>query len=567
MLHCISNYIPCMQQAQTVVAVVGGSADSVWLTSTIAILTVVLSPVMSQAADYWGRRWVLILLTLCGVVGSIVVSRANSIGMAIAGFTITGIAYGAQPLLHAVASEVLPRRYRPWAQGATNLSAALGGVVGLLAGGAMTRNGNAEGFRNYWYLATAVFAVATLLTATLYTPPKTDKEINFTTREKLAKLDWIGYALLSSSLVLFCMGLSWSQNPYPWSDPHTSATFAIGLALLIALVAYETWAKTDGMIHHDLFIHRNFAIALGCVFVEGLVFFAANNYFAFEVSILYETDTLRTGLRYTVNMLVYGAASVFAGFYCSKTKNVRWPASAAFVSMVIFFVLMATATPSATSSRNVWGYPVFLGMGLGTCLCALVTVAQLSTPRELIAITSGLMLGMRSLGGSVGLAICESLFFRVLLFFKIFFYFFLAIHICLHTTMRNTTYTNYSDNAILSGHLNTHLGANIAAAVLPLGLPETSLGDLITALADQDNAALAGVPGISNEIIGAAVGALKSTYSVAFRWVWVSAGSFTIVAAVGKCTPLHPELFDRLNADLVSRHLPGRPEERVQQPH
>ncbi|CAK7242067.1 MAG: hypothetical protein STHCBS139747_003544 [Sporothrix thermara] len=458
------NVVGAGAQAQTVVAVVGGSADSVWLTSTIAILTVVLSPVMSQAADYWGRRWVLILLTLCGVVGSIVVSRANSIGMAIAGFTITGIAYGAQPLLHAVASEVLPRRYRPWAQGATNLSAALGGVVGLLAGGAMTRNGNAEGFRNYWYLATAVFAVATLLTATLYTPPKTDKEINFTTREKLAKLDWIGYALLSSSLVLFCMGLSWSQNPYPWSDPHTSATFAIGLALLIALVAYETWAKTDGMIHHDLFIHRNFAIALGCVFVEGLVFFAANNYFAFEVSILYETDTLRTGLRYTVNMLVYGAASVFAGFYCSKTKNVRWPASAAFVSMVIFFVLMATATPSATSSRNVWGYPVFLGMGLGTCLCALVTVAQLSTPRELIAITSGLMLGMRSLGGSVGLAIW----------------------------------------------------ANIAAAVLPLGLPETSLGDLITALADQDNAALAGVPGISNEIIGAAVGALKSTYTAIF---------------------------------------------------
>lgn len=94
--------------------------------------------------------------------------------------------------------------------------------------------------------------------------------------------------------------------------------------------------------------------------------------------------------------------------------------------------------------------------------------------------------------------------------------------------------TNSLDNAILSGHLNKNLGANIAAAVLPLGLPETSLGDLIGALASQNNAALLAVPGISQDIIIAAVGALKSTYSVAFRWVWVAAGSFTVVAAIGK---------------------------------
>ncbi|KIH91218.1 siderophore iron transporter [Sporothrix brasiliensis 5110] len=496
------NVVGAGAQAQTVVQVVGGASNSVWLTSTIAILTSVLSPVVSQAADYWGRRWFLIVLTLCGVVGSIVVARANSVGMAIAGFTVTGIAYGAQPLLHAVASEVLPRRYRPWAQGTANLSAALGGVVALLVGGAMTRNGNAAGFRNYWYMATAVFAVATILTAVLYTPPKTANQLNFSNSEKLAKLDWIGYALLSSSLVLFCIGLSWSQNPYPWSDPHTSATFAVGLALLVGLIVYEIWFKKDGMLHHDLFTHRNFAIALGCVFVEGLVFFAANNYFAYEASVLYETDTLRTGLRYTINMIVYGVSAIFAGFYCSKTKNVRWPAFAAFVSMVIFFILMATATPSATSARNVWGYPVFLGLGLGICLCALVTVAQLSTPRELIAITSGLMIGMRSLGGSIGLAIY---------------------------------------NAILSGELNKNLGANIAGAVLPLGLPETSLGALIGALAAQDTTALLAVPGISPDIINAAVGALKSTYSVAFRWVWVAAGAFTVVAAIAAIFLIDPK--------------------------
>jgi hypothetical protein len=59
-----------------------------------------------------------------------------------------------------------------------------------------------------------------------------------------------------------------------------------------------------------------------------------------------------------------------------------------------------------TSHTAVWGYPVLLGFGFGWSLTLLITAAQMSAPPELIAITSGLMLASRSLGGSIGLAIC-----------------------------------------------------------------------------------------------------------------------------------------------------------------
>lgn len=326
--------------------------------------------------------------------------------MAIAGEVIAGLSYGAQPLLHAVASEVVPRKYRPVAQAACNLAAALGGLVALLVGGAMTQNSNVEGFRSYWYMATALYALATILCVILYNPPPRPSQLGLTHMEKLKKLDWIGYFLLTSGLVLFCVGLSWSQNPYLWTDAHVLATFLVGCALLVGFVVYEWKFKKDGMVHHGLFSHRNFAIALGGVFVEGLVFFAANNYFAFEVSVLFETDTLRTGLRYGINFITYAIFSVLAGIYCSTTKKIRLPTVLAFISIIIFNICMATATPASSSA--VWGFPVFLGMGLGVCLCALVTAAQLSTPPELISITSGLMISMRSFGGSVGLAICKS---------------------------------------------------------------------------------------------------------------------------------------------------------------
>lgn len=98
--------------------VVGGPEKAIWLVTATTITVVVLGPPVSQAADFWGRRRFLTGLTFCDVVGSVIVSRASSMNMAIAGQVILSTSYGAQPLLHAVASEVLTHRNRATGQAA-----------------------------------------------------------------------------------------------------------------------------------------------------------------------------------------------------------------------------------------------------------------------------------------------------------------------------------------------------------------------------------------------------------------------------------------------------------------
>src|SRR2546423_6435174 len=483
--------------ARTIAAVVGGSSDIIWPSSTIAILTVVLSPPVSQAADYWGRKWFLVGLTACGCIGSIIVSRASSIGMAIAGFVVGGISFGAQPLLHAVTSEILPRKYRPLAQGTVNTSAALGAIIALLMGGSLTRNSNPEGFRIYWYVGAAVYAVTAAICAILYNPPPRKLQVELTQREKLHRLDWIGYMLLAAGLVFFCMGLSWSQNPYPWTNAHVLATFLIGIVVSLALIIYEWRFKSDGMFHHDLFGSRNFAIALGCVFVEGLVFFSANNYFSFEVSTLYTTDPLIVSVHYSIVFITDIVASMVSGAYGSISKSIRLPTTCAFTLFLIFNILMANINVQ-TSNLNIWGYPVFLGTGLGMCLSALLAVAQLSTPPQLIATASGLMISVRSLGGAVGLAIYD---------------------------------------AVFNHGVAANLGSKVAAATLPLGLPSASIGPLIAGLTSGDLAAVGRVTGATPKIITAAVLALQEAFVIAFRYVWIAAGCFTLVALLGTLFP------------------------------
>lgn len=97
--------------------------------------------------------------------------------------------------------------------------------------------------------------------------------------------------------------------------------------------------------------------------------------------------------------------SLLIGVYTTAKKQVRFPTSLAFVFFTVFFGCMVSATTG--SSKAVWFYPVFLGAGLGMCLILLVTVAQLSTPPDLIATASGLIISVRSLGGTIAVAICE----------------------------------------------------------------------------------------------------------------------------------------------------------------
>lgn len=96
--------------------------------------------------------------------------------------------------------------------------------------------------------------------------------------------------------------------------------------------------KRDGLIHHDLFKKdRNFGITLGCFFVDGLIFWAANNYFAFEIAVLYDTRPMMVVLHFTIAFFTAIAASASVILITAFTKAVREPIIAAFVMFTGFF--------------------------------------------------------------------------------------------------------------------------------------------------------------------------------------------------------------------------------------
>lgn len=479
--------------AQPISQLFGASNLSVWLSSILTIATSVLTPPVSLAADYWGRKWFVVILMACGFAGPIIIARATSMGIIIAGFSILGLSYGNQSLLFAIVSEVLPRRYRPLGQASVNLTAGIGAVIGLLMGGALLRYSELENYRVFWYVVGAISLVSAILCGFFYNPPPRKLEISLTLGEKLQRLDWVGFATFSPGLTLFCVGLAWSQNPYQWGNVHILAPFIIGVILLVAFLVYEWRLKRDGMLHHDLFKSRNFPLSLAAVFAEGLSFFTCNNYLPFQVSLFTGGTLWTTGLHFAVVFFGSMAFALIAGIYSSKRKVIRSPLLAGFLSLLLFNILMATVT-SHSPLTVLWGYPVFAGAGLGIILPIIMVAAQLDTPPELISTTSGLMTAVRSLGASIGLAI---------------------------------------NNAIINSTLSKNLVPKVAAATLPLGLPQASLPALITALLADNSSALQSIPGVTPAVAIAALAALKDAYGVAFRNAWITAACFVLVAVIG----------------------------------
>lgn len=289
------------------------------------------------------------------------------------------------------------------------ISTALGLVLGLIVAGAVNRSGNPNGFRNFYYINAGLFVLAAILCGIAYHPPPTKQQLEVrSVREKLTRLDWVAYVLLVGSLVLFCISLTWSQNPYSWSDAHVSAPFAVSIVLAICLIIYEWKFKADGLFHHGLFQNRMFAICLFCVFSEGIAFFAAITYFAFQTNVLYEQDFLLVTVRFAIGFLATLVASLTTGLYCAATKKVRLATFIAFIVFVAFFAGMATTTKNSNTAA--WGLPVLMGWGLGMTLVAIVTAAQLCVPHALITTASCLLISVRSLGGTIGIAIYQAVF-------------------------------------------------------------------------------------------------------------------------------------------------------------
>ncbi|KAJ4182932.1 hypothetical protein NW755_010132 [Fusarium falciforme] len=207
-----------------------------------------LNPPLSQAADFWGRKWIVVGCMIFGVIGSIIIARARNMATAIAGFVVIGICFGCQSLLHAIVSEVAPRKHRPVAQGTLNAAAGLGAFLGIAMGGALLRNHVASNYRVHFYVLAGVAFISAMGITTCYNPPPREAQVTLTKTEKL-KLSAYGVAFRNCWIASACFCVPALIASTMYRDPK--AEFTSHIDAPAEEIVVETQVKLEGTLVPD----------------------------------------------------------------------------------------------------------------------------------------------------------------------------------------------------------------------------------------------------------------------------------------------------------------------------
>lgn len=190
------------------------------LTSSVA------TPIMGRLGDMFGKNRLLVVVLALFALGSLVAALAPNVWVMILGRAIQGMGGAVFPISFGIIRDEFPRERVSTGIGLISGTFGIGGGIGIVASGPLVDN---LGVSSIFWLSTATTLLA-LLAAYLFIP---ESPVKVPT-----KIDWLGGALLSMTLIALLVGVS-EGNSWGWTSAKVLTLFGAALVLLIAWVRYE----------------------------------------------------------------------------------------------------------------------------------------------------------------------------------------------------------------------------------------------------------------------------------------------------------------------------------------
>jgi hypothetical protein len=230
---------------------------------------------------------------------------------------------------------------------------------------------------------------------------------------RLREVDWLGAVLVTVSLALFTLALSFGGNQFAWDSGVVIAFFVVSgvFAILFGLTqTVLTWRPKDKRLFPVHYFLRKDMVLLSAATGAGTcAMFVAIYYIPLFFQFTRGDTAIKAAVRLLPLIVLAVTGTVGSGVALSLT-GIYTPWYIVGGSLVIIgYSLLHTITPS-TSAAAIYGYLVLIGAGTGSFVQMAFAVAQAITPKiETAAAISFVMQG-QLLGIVVGLAIAGSVF-------------------------------------------------------------------------------------------------------------------------------------------------------------
>jgi predicted MFS family arabinose efflux permease len=191
-----------------------------WVLTANLLAAAIATPVLGRLGDVWGERPVALGVLAAMSVGTLLALVTTSLPLLLVARVLQGASYGLFPLAISVLRRELPPARLDVAMSVVSSTLAVGGVVGLVAAGVLTRDGG-DYHRPFWI---GLVVCLVTLGATAAVLPRRPARGS-------GRVDWTGAAVLAAGLVLLLLPVS-QGNAWGWTSPGTLGCLA-GAALVL----------------------------------------------------------------------------------------------------------------------------------------------------------------------------------------------------------------------------------------------------------------------------------------------------------------------------------------------
>jgi EmrB/QacA subfamily drug resistance transporter len=380
-----------------IISDIGGFSQYTWVTTAYMITSAVALPIVGKLTDIYGRKVFYVGGIIIFILGSILCGLSQTIVQIIIFRGFQGIGGGIMMAnAFTVIGDLFPPAVRGKYQGLMSSVFGFSSIIGPTLGGFIT-----DALSWHWVFFINVPLGLTVIVLFIFFFP------NFRPDNLKHSIDYAGAALLILFVVPLLLALSWGGVEFAWGSSQIVGMFAFAAVALFAFILMEMRSK-EPMVPLSLFKNRIMAVSQVLNFLTAFGMFGSPIFVPlFFQGVLGATATA-SGSFLTPMMLGMVFGSFTSGQFLSRAGG-HYRIQGA-IGMVIlaagFFLLsrMGVDTSYGSAVRNI----IITGFGMGITMPLYIIAVQNAVPYNFLGTVTSATAFMRSLGGTVGLAILGS---------------------------------------------------------------------------------------------------------------------------------------------------------------
>jgi EmrB/QacA subfamily drug resistance transporter len=378
-----------------IVADLGGFGLFSWVGTGFLLASTTTIPIVGKLSDLYGRKPFYMLGIFLLLMGSALSGSSQNIEQLIAFRIIQGFGAGMiMSIAFTLVADVFPPAERGRWMGLMTGVFAAASVLGPLIGGTLTDHVD---WRWVFYVNLPLGGVSLLFV--FFGMPSIRPE-------KKPNIDYRGLVLLSATTVPMLLAFSWAGDRYAWISPEVIG-FLAWAAIALCLFTYFELRTEEPLLPMQLFKIRAFTVSSLVTIITGFAMMGSLFYIPLFVQGVLGASATNSGLVTMPMMIAMAIASAISGQVMSRLGKYRIMGVVGLMIMVAGMAYLSTMTANSTRTDVTYAMIVF-GVGLGTSMPLFMLAVQNAVPYRVMGISTSTMQFLRSVGGTMGVAIMFS---------------------------------------------------------------------------------------------------------------------------------------------------------------